>query len=111
MCKGKTVVCLLSVLLAFSVVGCRSASARRSIAAEPGLSGLDADDMAALETPQVREMTFVDRHPLFAKPRAYWEDSGDNKIVKAAAATFVGVPAGIVGEVRQIVVGSPATTR
>ena len=28
--------------------------------------------------------------------RDYWETSGDNKIVKAAAATFVGVPVGIV---------------
>ena len=37
--------------------------------------------------------------------------SGDNKVVKAAAATFVGVPAGLYGEVKQIIVGRPADER
>ncbi len=54
---------------------------------------------------------FVDRHPLFSKPRQYWETSGDNKIVKAAAATFIGVPVGFAGEVKQIFVGAPPETR
>jgi hypothetical protein len=52
-----------------------------------------------------RTVGFVDRHPLFSKPRDYWETSGDNKVVKAAAATFVGVPVGFYGEVKQIIVG------
>ena len=55
----------------------------------------------------VRTTGVVDRHPLLSKPRDYWESSGDNKVVKAAAATFVGVPAGIYGEVKQIFVGVP----
>jgi hypothetical protein len=59
----------------------------------------------------VRTVSFVDRHPLFSKPREYWDSSGDKKIVKAAAATFIGVPAGFVGEVRQIFVGAPAEPR
>jgi hypothetical protein len=59
----------------------------------------------------VKTVTFVDRHPLFSKPRQYWETSGDKKIVKAAAATFIGVPAGFVGEVRQIIVGAPQEER
>ncbi len=61
-------------------------------------------------TPE-RTVTYVDRHPLFSKPRQYWESSGDNKIVKTAAATFVGVPAGIYGELKQIVVGTTPTSR
>ena len=40
-----------------------------------------------------------------------WELSGDNKVVKAAAATFVGVPAGLYGEVKQIIVGTPTDVR
>jgi hypothetical protein len=48
---------------------------------------------------------------VLSKPREYWESSGNNTIVKAAAATFVGVPVGLFGEVRQIVVGSPPDTR
>ena len=54
-----------------------------------------------------RQSPWVDRHPLFSKPRDYWDTSGDNKIVKAAAATFVGVPVGMYGEVKQIIVGAP----
>jgi hypothetical protein len=55
----------------------------------------------------IKTVSFADRHPLFSKPRQYWETSGDNKVVKAAAATFIGVPAGFVGEVKQIFVGTP----
>ena len=55
----------------------------------------------------IKTTTVVDRHPLFSKPRDYWETSGDNKVVKAAAATFVGVPVGIYGEFKQIIVGAP----
>jgi len=110
MSRGKRFVCLSAALLALSIAGCHSAGSRRSIAAEPALSGLDAGDMAVLEAPPVRELTVVDRHPLLYKPRDYWDNAGDNRLVKAAAATFVGVPVGIVGEVRQIVAGSPTST-
>lgn len=112
MSKGRRFVCLLSVALVLSIAGCRSSGApRRVVTTEPTLDGLDADDMALLGTPPVREMTYVDRHPILSKPRDYWETSGDNKIVKAAAATFIGVPAGVVGEIRQIVTGSPPAVR
>jgi hypothetical protein len=56
-------------------------------------------------------VTYVDRHPLLSKPREYWDSSGDNKIVKAGAATFIGVPVGLYGEIKQIVVGTPPETR
>jgi hypothetical protein len=54
-------------------------------------------------------LTFVERHPLLYKPRDYYENSGENKVVKTAAAVVVGVPVGIVTELKQIVVGSPPT--
>jgi hypothetical protein len=52
-------------------------------------------------------MTFVDRHPLFYKPRDYYESSGSNGVVKTVSAVVVGVPVGIYGELKQIVVGTP----
>jgi hypothetical protein len=93
--------------------GCQSAGPRRTVVTpEPGLAGpVDSDTTVAdgkgNGTP-ARTVGWVDRHPLFSKPRDYWDRSGDNKIVKAAAATFVGVPVGMYGEVKQIIVGTPA---
>jgi hypothetical protein len=52
--------------------------------------------------------TWVDRHPLFSKPRQYYESTGNNKVAKTAAAAVLGVPAGIYGELKQIVVGTLA---
>ncbi len=97
--------------------GCQTAGARRPIVTtEPALgSAVDgsgtvtADGTNTLTPPKT--VGWVDRHPLFSKPRDYWETSGDNKIVKAAAATFVGVPVGVFGEVRQIIVGAPTEPR
>lgn len=87
--------------------------------AEPSLSGSANDDIIISDSPSVAagpggpssSNAYVDRHPLFSKPRQYWDNSGDNKIVKAAAATFIGVPAGFVGEMKQIVVGVPSEQR
>ena len=94
-------------------VGCQSAGPKKPIiTTEPAItSSVDSDGTIAADgTRQIapaKTVTWVDRHPLFSKPRDYWDTSGDNKIVKAAAATFVGVPAGMYGEVKQIVVGVP----
>jgi len=89
--------------------GCQSAGAPRTvISPEPSLSGTVDGDGSKVATAPTRTVTFVDRHPLFSKPRDYWDTSGDNKVVKAAAATFVGVPVGVYGEVKQIIVGTPA---
>ena len=52
-------------------------------------------------------LSWVDRHPLLRKPQQYYDNTKSNKLVKTAAATFVGVPAGFVGEIKQIVVGKP----
>ena len=98
-------------LAAGLISGCQTAGTKRPatvISPAPAVS--DAGDRRAvaektISTAPVRRCSFADRHPLFYKPRQYWETSGDNKIVKAAAATFIGVPAGFVGEVKQIFVG------
>ena len=44
-------------------------------------------------------------------PRDYYESSGNNKVVKSAAAAVIGVPAGLYGEIRQIVVGNSGDVR
>ena len=100
------------------ISGCQTAGTKRpSTVVSPAptvTEGGQPDGVAAEKTitpGPVRTVGFVDRHPLFSKPREYWDNSGDKKIVKAAAATFIGVPAGFVGEVRQIIVGSPPEPR
>jgi hypothetical protein len=52
--------------------------------------------------------SWVDRHPLFWKPKHYYDSTQSNKVVKVGVATVVGVPAGVFGEVKQIVTGVPA---
>jgi hypothetical protein len=96
--------------------GCQSSGPRRTVVTpEPSLSGAVDRDAAVADgttnaTP-ARTVSWVDRHPMFSKPRDYWETSGENKVVKAAAATFVGVPVGLYGEVKQIIVGTPVDGR
>lgn len=109
-------ICVLAV--AISVAGCQTAGTKRpstivSPAPAVGEAVNPGDTVAekAIAPAPVKTVTFVDRHPLFFKPREYWENSGDKKIVKAAAATFIGVPVGFVGEVKQIIVGAPAEAR
>ena len=98
-------------VIAVTVAGCQGTSSRRSTSApEPGLSGTTDPNGAVAEAPAPKTISYVDRHPLFSKPRDYYESSGDNKIVKTAAATFVGVPVGIYRELKQIVVGAPPET-
>ncbi len=90
--------------------GCHSGPSTRGIAtAEPGLSPPAEPGVTVVEGKPPTTVTWVDRHPLFSKPRQYYESSGDNRVVKAAAATVIGIPAGVVGELKQIVVGTPAT--
>ena len=99
----------LSLALAVGVAGCKSAAQRRvATAPEPGLSGPVEPGTAVAEAPlrPAPAVSFVDRHPLLSKPRDYYDSSGNNKVVKTAAATVIGIPAGIFGELKQIVVGA-----
>ena len=97
------------------VAGCQSGGPRRLASGEQSLSTpLEVGPgTAVVERPAspVRTVTWVDRHPLFSKPRDYYESAGNNPVVKTATAAVVGVPVGLFGELRQIVVGAPAETR
>ncbi len=109
--RGHLWVQVVGVLgIAVAITGCQGTNTRRS-APEPGLSGTTEPGGSVAEAPAPKTVSYVDRHPLLLKPRDYWESSGDNKIVKTAAATFVGVPVGIYSELKQIVVGAPPETR
>ena len=104
-----TVVALLAALAAS---GCSGGPSKRTLASsEPGLSTVSGDpDVAIVDRAKPvpsNSVTFVDRHPLFSKPREYYEKTGTNKATKTAAAAVIGVPAGIYGELKQIVVGNP----
>lgn len=109
---GKTArVALVLVLGVAAFSGCQSSAQRRvATAPEPGLDGPGAAVVAAPARP-ASTVTFVDRHPLFSKPRDYYESSGQNKVVKVAAATVIGVPVGLFGELKQIVVGAPTAPK
>ena len=105
--RGMRVLLLASVMMA----GCHSSPTRRSLAsAEPALSPPVEGGTTVVEGTPPKTLTFVDRHPLFSKPREYYDSTGKNPIVKSAAAVVVGVPAGIYGELKQIVVGTPAAS-
>jgi hypothetical protein len=104
------------VLALAGLVGCQSGStgSRRSVLKpkEPGLAMAgEAEPGVIVEKPPPAAPAFVERHPLFYKPREIYNNSGKNKIVKVAGATIVGVPMGIAGELKQIVVGAPAAPR
>jgi hypothetical protein len=105
-----TVVVLLGALVVST--GCSGGPSKRTLAStEPGLSTAPGDPDVAIVNrakPAPSSVTFVDRHPLFSKPRDYYEKTGTNKVSKTAAAAVIGVPAGIYGELKQIVVGAPA---
>ncbi len=96
------------------ISGCQTAGSKRPatvISPAPAVSdAADPDKVVAertITTAPVQTAGFADRHPLFNKPKQYWETAGDNKFAKVARATFIGVPAGVVGEVKQIFVGAP----
>ncbi len=110
----------MAAVTLLTLTGCQSGPSNRTLAsAEPTLtpsvvSGTVVSEKPAVvasEGSTVRTVTFVDRHPLFSRPREYYESSGNNKVVKTAAAVVVGVPAGIFGELKQIVNGAPADPR
>jgi hypothetical protein len=113
MCEHRWLAAVVLSAFAATFAGCQGSGSRRSATApEPGLSGaLDSGAPIVTEPAPAKTVTYVDRHPLFSKPRDYWESAGDNKIKKAAAATFVGVPVGLYGEMKQIVVGAPPETK
>ena len=98
----------LLLLLAITPSGCSGPSKRTVASSEPAFVPGDSE-VAIVDRakPVPGTVTVVDRHPLFAKPREYYDKGGTNKVAKTASAAFIGVPAGLYGELKQIVVGRP----
>jgi hypothetical protein len=98
---------VLLLLAASASTGCKGSHKRRyAVYPEPAPCSPVEGGTPVVEGPMLRPLSFIDRHPLFSKPREYYEDTDNNPIVKTAAAVIVGVPAGIVGEVKQMVAGN-----
>jgi hypothetical protein len=90
------------------IAGCQGTPSSRSVASsEPVLNSPAGTGSLVVDAPPPKTVTWVDRHPLFSRPREYYDKTGTGKVGKVAAATVIGVPAGIVGEIRQVVVGRP----
>lgn len=110
--RGRSTRWLLAlVLLSGALTGCASHKAKKAgptfAGAEPPLDvTVDPDGTNRLASSS-SDKNFGARHPLFYKPHDYYTKTNSNVLVKAGAATFVGVPAGVIGEVRQIVTGNP----
>jgi hypothetical protein len=96
-----------ALALAFVCGGCALHKKQRSIAASDPVIIEGAAGVPVGGAPGVRKATFVDRHPLLARPRDVYHNTCHGPIIKTTAATFVGVPAGVVHEVKQIVCGIP----
>ena len=104
---------VLGGFVLLGIGGCKSGMPpKRTLAArEPSLAmPVDPEPgfVAEKSTPS-GSVAFVERHPLLSKPKELYDKSGSNKIVKVAGATLVGVPLGIFGELKQIVIGTPAS--
>ena len=101
--------------IALTTAGCKnSGGSRKVVTNEPGLDGpIEPGGSAVAASPDPgTSVTWVDRHPLFSKPRQYYDNStSSNKAVKVAKATVIGVPAGLVGELKQIVVGNTSGSK
>ena len=98
----------LFALFVIAVTGCSSSPTRR-IAAKPEPPLLDGGEGSAtiVQAPPSTKITFADRHPLFSRPKQYYDSTNSNAVAKTARATFIGVPSGIIGEFKQIVAGQP----
>lgn len=107
---NRRLACVVLAGVCVTGIGCHANGRSRQVAtAEPSLSlGEETAPPTIVEAPPARELGFADRHPLLFKPREYYETSGGGKVGKVASATVIGVPAGIIGEVKQIVVGQAA---
>lgn len=109
---------LVGLAIVVGLAGCQGGLSgnKRVARVEPGLSSsgvseeggtLDTSPGFTAAPGAAKTASVVDRHPLLSKPRELYEKTDTGKAGKVASATLVGVPMGIVGELRQIVVGVP----
>ncbi len=103
-CRG-----IAAVAALVAIVGCAHSRPKSVATDEHPLAQLDEGAPATIvEAPIAKPVTVADRHPLFRRPKAYYDSTGGSKITKTAAATVIGVPSGIGAEIRQIVSGQPS---
>lgn len=101
------VACVLAITIA--VAGCSQMRPKRVAQPDPTLLPPSVNgDSVVIEAPVARPVTVADRHPLFRRPREYYDKTNGNKLSKTAAAAVIGVPSGIGAEFKQIFVGQPA---
>jgi hypothetical protein len=95
----------LCAALVAGVMGCQGMSHKGGMMAsrEPAL--VPDDGTTVVVAPPPSSDGWAERHPLVMKPKQYYDNTQGNKFVKGAAATVIGVPAGLLGEMKQIVVG------
>jgi hypothetical protein len=97
----------LLVVATLMSVGCAGSMGRRPAIAAKGEPGLGDSTVVAIDPAPPRTLTWADRHPALSKPREVYDSTQGNKFIKTAAGTFIGVPKGIGGEIKQIFVGQP----
>lgn len=73
------------------------------------VSGGEGSSVVEVTPPTVaaKPPTFASKHPLFSHPKKYYDKTNGNKLAKTASATFIGVPSGVAGEIRQAFTGGP----
>lgn len=111
----RTACVVLSAGLALaSAAGCHS-SPKRAATIDPPIGSSVEPGAKVVDGPlggPAPTVSWMDRHPIFTRPREYYDSTrSDNKAVKAVAATVIGVPAGLFSEIRQIVTGTPSEPR
>jgi hypothetical protein len=96
--------------LALAVTGCSWKKHKRpEITTAPiPLEGTVIDGTTVVDAaPAKHQYNFFHNHPLFYKPANFYHELGHGPLTGTAAAIFLGIPAGIVCEATQIVVGHP----
>ena len=116
--RRSTWVVLAGLSLVAAVPGCKSGGFTRSASAEPGMAAASPTLGAPVEpngtvvsTTPGASVAWYDHHPLFSRPKHYYDTTQSNRFVKAGVATVVGIPAGFYSEIKQIVTGVPVEPR
>jgi len=87
------------------IVGCQGLGHKSGAVASSEPALMPNDGTTVVVAPPATSSAWAERHPLVMKPKQYYDNTQGNKLVKGAAATVIGVPAGLLGEMRQIVTG------
>ncbi len=106
--RGRRAYLVVGALVLWACAGCARMKKHSSVATmEPAYVGEGAVDGAIVDPAAGHPVTFVDRHPILSKPRDVYHNTNHHGVVKAAAATVVGVTMGVVCEVGQVFKGCP----